>query len=184
MLMSEQEKHVSKSPKNRKINLDKSDFSLIDDVLDQPEGETIFNCFSCSTCVAGCPVRRVTDRYNPREIIRMILTGQRDELLNCDSIWLCSTCYTCQERCPQGVHIPELMMALRNIASQAGLEPAGYKKQKELILELGRLYEVDDFDNKKRRKAELPPVVTSNKMTVELHQSLTRERQQKPEKKS
>ena len=41
------------------------DFKLL--IASEPGGENIKKCFSCGTCTAGCPVREVTDRYNPRK---------------------------------------------------------------------------------------------------------------------
>ena len=131
-----------------------SDFA--DQVAGEPGGEGIRMCFSCGTCSAGCPIRRIDARYNPRKTIRMILLGMKDRVLQSDFIWLCSSCYTCQERCPQGVKITDLMTAVRNIASREGFEPPGISKQAELIRSQGRLYSLDEFDDKKRKKAGLP----------------------------
>ena len=120
-----------------KINLDTADHQFADEVAHEPGGENIRNCFACGTCTAGCPVRQVSDHYNPRLIIRLVLMGQRETVLHSDFIWHCSTCYTCDERCPQGVHIPDIMTALRNIAAREGYVPAGYEKQRELLMEHG-----------------------------------------------
>ena len=51
------------------------DFKLL--IAREPGGEHIKRCFSCGTCTAGCPVREVTDRYNPRKIIRMAILGMK-----------------------------------------------------------------------------------------------------------
>ena len=133
-----------------------SDFSA--QVAGEPGGEGIRNCFSCGTCSAGCPIRRIDQRYNPKKIIRMILLGMKERVLQSDFIWLCSSCYTCQERCPQGVRITDLITAVRNIASREGFEPSGIAKQAELIKFQGRLYSLDEFDDKKRKKAGLPSI--------------------------
>jgi len=125
-----------------------------------PGCEDIARCYACSTCTAGCPVRSVTDRYNPRRIIRMIQMGMRDAVLRSDFIWLCTGCFTCQERCPQEIRIADLMIALRNLAVREGFMPDGHKKQSDQLLKYGRLYEIDDFDNKKRRKDGLPELPT------------------------
>lgn len=130
------------------------------EVAEQPGGEAIRACFACGTCTASCPVRRITERYNPRRIIRQVLLGMRDEVLQSDFIWLCSTCYSCAERCPQGVKICDLMHALKNLASQAGFVHPAYKPQSDLIGSLGRLYEIEEFDNKRRDKMGLPPLPT------------------------
>jgi heterodisulfide reductase subunit C len=121
-------------------------------------GKNITRCFSCGTCTAGCPVREIDDKYNPRKIIRMVLLGMREEVLKSDFIWLCSTCYTCYDHCPQGVQLTSIMTALKNIAAREGHIHPSFKEQARLVKEFGRLYEVEDFDNKKRNKLGLPPV--------------------------
>jgi heterodisulfide reductase subunit C len=119
-------------------------------------GESLHACFACGTCTAGCPVREADERYNPRKIIRMTLLGMKERVLSSDFVWLCSSCYTCQERCPQDVRIADLMTALRNIAAAEGRVHPSYVEQLRLIKEQGRLYEITDFDNKKRAKMALP----------------------------
>lgn len=128
------------------------------EVTERSGGENLKACYACGTCTAGCPVREINDLYNPRRIIRMVLLGMKEEVLNSDFIWLCSTCYTCSERCPQGVNIPEIMNVLKNMAVEKGRIPPSAKTQADLIRTHGRLYEIDEFDNKKREKANLPPV--------------------------
>ena len=91
----------------------------------------------------------------------MVLLGMREEVLKSDFIWLCSSCYACQERCPQGVSITELMIVLKNMAFKEGNIPQGVRMQLDRIREQGRIYAIDDFDNKKRVKADLPALPTS-----------------------
>ncbi len=127
-------------------------------IASEPGGENIKKCFSCGTCTAGCPVREVTDRYNPRKIIRMALLGMKEAVLSSPFIWLCSSCYTCFERCPQDVRIPELMNAIKNIAVRQGHLPPAMKTQLDLLSAFGRLLEITDFENEKRKETNLPPV--------------------------
>jgi heterodisulfide reductase subunit C len=124
----------------------------------EPGGERFMRCFSCGTCVAGCPVAGRTESYNPRRIVRMALLGMRHQVLTSEFVWLCSTCYTCYERCPQDVHIPELMNAIRNIAVREGHIPAAFRQQAELLRDHGRLYEITDFENQRRADHGLPPI--------------------------
>ncbi|MBN1551712.1 4Fe-4S dicluster domain-containing protein [bacterium] len=140
------------------IDLDRSNLSFAVEVSTEPGGENIFRCFACGTCTAGCPIARTDSRFQPSAIIRMVILGLREQVLWHDAIWLCAGCYTCQERCPQGVNIADLMMALRNIATREGYAPEPYHVQLNLLLEKGCLYEIDDFDNKKRVKADLPEI--------------------------
>jgi heterodisulfide reductase subunit C len=132
------------------------DFKFL--IAKEPGGQHLTRCFSCGTCTAGCPVREVTDRYNPRRIIRMALLGMKEEVLANPFIWLCSSCYTCQERCPQDVRIPELMNAIRNIAVRQGHLPASMKAQVDLLASFGRLLEITDFECDKRKDLRLPAI--------------------------
>ena len=128
------------------------------EIVAEPGGERFMRCFSCGTCVAGCPVAGTTERYNPRRIVRMALLGMREEVLTSELVWLCATCYTCYERCPQDVHIPELMNAIRNIAVREGHVPVALRVQAELLSEHGRLYEITSFENERRAGQGLPPI--------------------------
>jgi heterodisulfide reductase subunit C len=50
------------------------------------------------------------------------------------------------------------MNALKNIAIREGYSHPSFKEQARLVGTFGRLYEIEDFDNKKREKIGLPPV--------------------------
>jgi heterodisulfide reductase subunit C len=126
------------------------------EVASRTGGRQMLRCFACGTCTAGCPVAEIDERYNPRRIIRMVLMGFKDEVLQSEFIWLCAGCYTCQERCPQGVRVAEVMRTLRNMAVEEGIVHAAFKAQAELIRRMGRIYEIEDFDNKKRVRTGLP----------------------------
>ena len=140
------------------IIISQLDHNFKHEIAREPGGEHIKRCFSCGTCTAGCPVREVTDRYNPRKIIRMALLGMRKEVLSSDFIWLCSACYTCHERCPQDVRITELMTAIKNIAVREGYTPPVFITQIDLLREHGRLYEIGEFENQKRTDLGLPEI--------------------------
>ena len=150
------------------IDLDRGDPNFVKDLAGEHGGETISACFTCRTCVASCPISAINSQFNPARIIRMALYGLKEEILKSDFIWLCSTCYACQERCPQGVSITEFMTLLKNMAIREGHAPAGIRAQLKLVKGEGRIYPIDDFDNKKRNKAGLPPLPTSCEAIKEL----------------
>jgi len=150
------------------IDLERTDPQFRQELLQQPEGRLFTACFACRTCSASCPIRAVDNRFDPARIIRMAVYGLREEILTSDFIWLCSSCYTCQESCPQGVRITELMTLLKNMAVQAGHMPAGIRAQQDVVRLEGRIYPLDDFDNKKRKKIGLPELPTHCDMAEDL----------------
>ena len=70
------------------------------------------DCFQCAKCSAGCPVIEQTD-IAPHDLVRLLLLGQRERLLDRSGIWLCIGCSTCVSRCPNEVDLPGLIDALR-----------------------------------------------------------------------
>ena len=143
------------------IDLERSDPHFREELAAQEGGEKIAACFMCRTCTASCPISAVDEKFNPLRIIRMALYGLKEEVLGSDFIWFCSSCYACQERCPQGVRITDFMTLLKNMACREGRMPPGIRAQKDLVKGEGRIYPIDDFDNKKRGMAGLPPLPTT-----------------------
>ncbi len=89
-------------------------------LLEQLEASGPFQataCFQCRKCTNGCPVTFAMDLY-PDEVIRMVLLGQRETVLRCQTIWVCAACETCTTRCPNEVKIAELMDCLKELAVQ------------------------------------------------------------------
>lgn len=118
-------------------------------------GKDLGRCIACGTCSSGCPVHAQRSDFDPRKIIRMILMGMEDELVRDGTIWLCSTCYTCLERCPQKVGCAEIITEMRNLAAEQGKAPEAFGMQLEALRKFGRVYEIEEFDNKKRGKMGL-----------------------------
>ena len=138
------------------IDLKNSDPDFKWEIARQEGGEAIVKCFGCSDCAASCPVRYFDERYNPRKIIRLTLLGMKQRVLSSPFLWLCAHCHACTERCPQGIKVAELINAIKNCAVKYGYCPEGLKVQLKLLKDLGRLYEVEDFDLKKRQRLGLP----------------------------
>jgi heterodisulfide reductase subunit C2 len=141
-----------------RININDLDPPFKHRVAAQHGGEGIKACFACKACTAACPVKGVESRYDPRKIIRMALLGMVKEVLESDFIWLCSSCYGCQEACPQDVSFTEVIFAIKNLAAQEACIPPGLTAQRSLLKVHGRLYEVTEFENDKRKKLGLPPI--------------------------
>ncbi len=103
-------------------------------------------CYQCKKCTAGCPTAEFMD-IKPNEVIRHIQYGNKEKLLTSEAIWLCVSCDTCGERCPNDIKISKLMGALRRKAIEEGAEIAdkvGYAFNKsfvESIKKFGRVHE-------------------------------------------
>ncbi len=114
-------------------------------------------CFQCGVCTASCPITRFDPRYNPRRVIRMAMLGLRDELLKEPSLWLCATCFTCIERCPQGVDPAEVIRAIRNLAVREAM-PEKYRQLLSTIMETGLAYRMTQAHLRRRERQGLPPL--------------------------
>ncbi len=75
-------------------------------------------CIQCGNCTASCPSGRRT-ALRTRSIIRKAILGL-EEVLSDKELWLCTTCYTCFERCPRNLPITDMIIFLRNLAVQRG----------------------------------------------------------------
>ncbi len=109
--------------KKDSIDVKELDFSFAEEIAAQPGGENIKKCFTCGTCVAGCPISEIDETYSPRRIIRQILFGMRDAVLTSPTIWYCLICYRCYARCHNKVNFTDVMRALRYFAIKGNYAP-------------------------------------------------------------
>ena len=82
--------------------------------VEELSGESIYACYQCGKCSAGCPSISEMD-ISPNEIIRLVQLGEEKEVLNSKTIWICASCFTCVTRCPKGVDLAKIMESLRQI---------------------------------------------------------------------
>jgi heterodisulfide reductase subunit C len=54
-------------------------------------------------------------------LFAMIRAGFREEALRSNTPWICVSCYHCVVRCPQNVHIADVMYTLKGMAIRAKL---------------------------------------------------------------
>ncbi|HQB46440.1 MAG TPA: 4Fe-4S dicluster domain-containing protein, partial [Polyangiaceae bacterium] len=92
------------------IDLDVAQRNLWQDI--DPHGNLLY-CFSCSTCVVGCPASNAIPPLLIRNLVRSVTLGLEDDLLDNDTPWTCVTCSRCEEMCPMGVDPFEIVLALR-----------------------------------------------------------------------
>ena len=110
----------------------KSSLSLSD------QANTFMVCFGCETCTTVCPVVANYDNPNevlgllPHQIMHSCGLGMKDLALGSNMLWDCLTCYQCQEQCPQGVCITDVLYELKNEAVKYVKEKSQGQKVKEL----------------------------------------------------
>ena len=100
----------------------------------------ILTCFQCGTCHASCPSGKYTS-LNVRKIIR---DSTRKDISGEPELWMCTTCYNCQERCPRGINVTDCVLALRNEAVRKGKILPAHKKVCEFLIETGHAIPLDE----------------------------------------
>ena len=126
-----------------------------------PGGETFKYCYQCGVCTATCPIARFTEVFRPNKIIHMAKLGIR-EVLKDDTVWLCVVCYSCREKCPQGVEVADVIRALKNMAVENGYVPAAFKEFACNILKTGLAYNVPESRIARRSTLGLPQLPKTN----------------------
>ena len=94
---------------------------LIQEVTDR-SGQNVLACYQCRRCAAGCPVGNETG-VTPDRLIRMIIFGEREEVLNNLLVWKCVACYTCGTRCPNNIQTARINETLKQISKEGHIEP-------------------------------------------------------------
>jgi heterodisulfide reductase subunit C len=102
-------------------------------LLNAPRAQ-LFHCVQCSTCSGCCPVVAAAGAgeteldITPQQVMNLLRLGHRDLALESIMVRECVTCYQCQELCPQGIAVADILYELRNDAwSRAASRPVAHK---------------------------------------------------------
>lgn len=140
------------------ITRDSIDENFKQEVIDAG-AESLALCFQCGTCTGACPSGRRTP-YRVRQVVRKSLMGFKEDVISDDTLWMCSTCYECQERCPRGIKIVDIIKIARNYASQAGYMAKAHKMTGSFVIKTGHGVPINDATMALRKSVgldELPP---------------------------
>jgi heterodisulfide reductase subunit C len=97
------------------------DLTLLKEVASRTAGiSNLEMCIQCGTCGGSCPSAEAMD-HTPRMLFAMLRAGMREEALKSNTPWICVSCYHCVVRCPQEIHITDVMYALKSMAIEAKL---------------------------------------------------------------
>ena len=107
--------------KRRRDDVITLDDSLWERVMAATDG-AVSPCFQCGVCTATCPWGLLQEEpVNVRALMRRAQLGIAQD----GEMWWCTTCRACEELCPRGVPIADVMLALRRMAWQDGRVPEG-----------------------------------------------------------
>lgn len=87
------------------------------EVKDRLAGFDLNVCLTCGTCSAGCPITGTPgmEGWDTRKVLRMLVYGMLDEVVNSKFPWLCTGCGRCAGACPMGIDIPYIMGYMKHL---------------------------------------------------------------------
>ena len=77
-------------------------------------GEMFMSCQQCGTCTAVCPGTR-SAAFSPRQVLRQLSLDLATEQSVDQAVWGCLTCKACEENCPRGIDIIDVMRTVRQL---------------------------------------------------------------------
>lgn len=86
--------------------------------------ESFWGCVQCTTCTSVCPVVAVSNDpthdldLTPQQIMNCLRMGLKAQTLGARMVWSCTTCYKCQEHCPQDVPVADILYELRQLGAK------------------------------------------------------------------
>lgn len=92
----------------------------------------------------------------------MAQLGLKDRVLKSETLWLCASCFTCTDRCPQDIEVASIIRVLRNLAAEQGIIPIVFREQALSIMKSGYAYKIPELRERKRLKLGLPPLPKAN----------------------
>ncbi len=91
-------------------------------LLQTEAGEKLLHCIQCGTCSGSCPTVKSWG-ITPRQLVRLLQLGKKEEILRPEVLYFCSQCYACKARCPMGIKLSDVLIELRHIAVQNKVGP-------------------------------------------------------------
>jgi len=122
----------------------KYDNSFAREVYALENGEKARMCMQCGMCGVSCATRELMD-YSPRQLFNLVKLGKKEEVMNSNTMWMCTSCCTCKARCPRGIPLVDVMHDLKYMAISKGYlkhpQSAFYQGFWQEVLSRGKAFE-------------------------------------------
>ncbi len=82
-------------------------------------GDKLSMCMQCGVCSGSCPIGTQMD-HGPRKLFMMIRAGMKEAVLTSNTMWNCTSCYSCVVRCPRGIPVTYILQDLATKAVELG----------------------------------------------------------------
>ncbi len=98
------------------------DNDFAEEIKSMPGCQNLDHCIQCGICSGTCPLSIYMD-LTPRKVINLTRAGFKEEVLASNTIWLCSSCYSCTVECPREIGITDIMYSLKQRAIRNRVYP-------------------------------------------------------------
>ena len=126
----------------------------------------IERCYQCGQCTSVCPMGEQEQTYRIRRFLQMEKLGlETEESMMVPFIFYCTTCYKCQDNCPQGVNLVDAVLAIREKAVHKGKMLEAHKKVGQMLINYGHAVPTNTDAMEKRALLgleERPPTVQAS----------------------
>lgn len=115
----------------------------------------VASCIQCGRCTASCPAA-LPSALRAREVVRAVEDGDLGVVSDRDDIWHCTTCFSCQDRCPKGVLVTQAIIWLRSEAVALGRFPAPHTSALAELARSGNTFPLEPEVRTVRGQLSLP----------------------------
>jgi Fe-S oxidoreductase len=97
--------------------------SISETIATQTGGENVRTCLTCAQCASRCFLADMYPEMNPRKLVRKVLMGRGQEIVDSQFLWACTLCGRCTTDCPKEINMDVIVRNLRGLAHYQGKGP-------------------------------------------------------------
>ena len=101
-------------------------------------------CMTCGKCLSVCPLHGYSE-FDPRKMVRLVLLGMEQEVIDAEYIFQCTGCDRCTLVCPMGVKISALVTRARSMRDRDKV-PGGSQDTADLHRTVGNNMQIGTED--------------------------------------